>query len=214
MPLWPSEITRSTRWSPRSFRSENISSQVSSSSQSAILAPRISRIPSFLIPAITSRALLEYLIPSRILKYDASTRRYGICNSIGRERNSMTFESSSFATLETYEADIFSIPRCEITSSIFLVDTPWIYDSIIAFSSAFSILEYRSKTWVLNGISLNNGLFRLNCPCLVFRDRDLEPLRYVRLDPVLSYFPAPACSAASLCITSFRNQVIKFFIPS
>jgi hypothetical protein len=58
----------------------------------------------------------------------------------------MTFESSSLAILETYEAKMFSTPRVETTFWIFLVDTLWRYDSIIAFSSAFSTLEYRLNT--------------------------------------------------------------------
>ena len=125
IPLWPSEITRPTFASPLSFRSEKISSQVDSSSESAILAPRISRNPSLLIPAITKSALLTSRTPSLILKYEASTNRYGMYVSIGRERNRWTFWSSSAEIFETYEAEIFSIPRWATISWIFRVETPW-----------------------------------------------------------------------------------------
>jgi hypothetical protein len=75
--------------------------------------------------------------------------------------NSVTFTSSSWATLETYNAEIWLTPRWEITFSTFQVDTPCRYDSMIAFTSAFLVREYRSKTFVSNGISRNCGFWRV-----------------------------------------------------
>ena len=123
--VWPSEMMRSILVRPRSFRSENIPSNVSSCSASATLAPRIScRYPSVLTTTTTRRALLTYFTPSLTLKYDASTSRNGMWESMALSINSVTFTSSSCATLETYNAEIWLTPRWEITFSTFQVDTP------------------------------------------------------------------------------------------
>jgi len=73
---------------------------------------------------------------------------------------------------ETYDAEIWLTPKWEITFSTFQVDTPCRYDSMIAFTSAFSVREYRSKTFVSNGISRNCGFWRLRSPNRVLRDLD------------------------------------------
>ncbi|MEM0136680.1 MAG: hypothetical protein QXU18_15875, partial [Thermoplasmatales archaeon] len=74
---------------------------------------------------------VSYLPSSLVLKYAASMQMNLIALSILLSRNDFTLESSSDASADTYDADMFSTPNDSTTLMTFLVETPCMYDSSI-----------------------------------------------------------------------------------
>ena len=136
MPLCLSDTTSSTPFRPRPLRSSKNDSHSISDSESYIFAEVISRLPSSSIPTCTYNALFSYFYQSYTLKYVASMYMNFMDRSILLSKNDFTFESSSDASSDTYDADTFSIPSASTTIFTFLVDTPFTYDSSMTESIA------------------------------------------------------------------------------
>ena len=138
-PSWLSLTTKITPLSPRCFSLSKKSRQLVVLSLSASSTASILRRPSIFTPIAICTAWLCTTPSTRTFSTRASRIKYGYSSSNLRRANLSSSPSSFFASRDTVDAENPSPQSSSATFFTLRVDTPWMYISTIAKTSAFSL---------------------------------------------------------------------------